>query len=200
MFLSANRKPSATALNEVTATIQGETNINYHESFLHDLKTPRFKFMATIYNLLFDAAGHYEPGFWDFPLKWGMFFEQHKLLAGFFDWFGLRKRAVHMVGFLYKEGDPDPVEITAPEYDFALENWNLEHNTTIEDSYEEDDKALRGTKDKNTNYYMLLLVALVVIIAGVVLVTYLSGQHTPIEGILNATATPHPTTIHLGGP
>jgi hypothetical protein len=187
------------ALNEVTVTIKGETSLTYHETFLADLMSvSHFFFNGVRYNLPFFSAGHYEPGFWDFPLKFGMWFEQHKLLGSLFDWFGFRKKAVHMVGFLYDEGTSDPVEITAPPIDWALFNNHLKNNTTIEEAYRKDaEKLEENNPQKPFGLLLLIGVVIVVIVVGVVLVTVLTGQHGTAQALTNSTLTPSPLP---GGP
>lgn len=196
--MTHNLKPSAKALNEppeilteVTAIIQGEANVNYHQTFLVNMaKYHSFEFMGEKYNLPYEEANYYSPGFWDFPLKWGMFFEQHKTLASWFDWFKLRKKAVHMINLLYHVGNPDPLTVNEPEFDWALENFNLQENTTVEQSYRDDDNKLKGSRELSNGTIILIAIAIVAVMIGVIVVVIVTQGQGASQVIQNVTSTP----------
>lgn len=188
------------SLNEVTVTIMNkDVKTNYHETFMLDVsKTNVFKFKGQQYNMPPDRTYHYSPGTWDIIAKMAMFFEYHKTTAKFFDWFGTRKRACHAIGYLYWEGEPDPITITQPERDYALENYNLQHNTTLENTFKDADKRLSGQNNDQIKLATFIgLVIIGIVVAAVILWVYLGGAGAgggvqPFQNITTPTTTPLP--------
>ncbi len=210
--MTVKLKTSASALNEVTATIMWEKKVQYHESFMMDTTQDNsFEYKGKQYHVPPEGTLHYNPSFLNFPYKLGMFYEQHKTLATFFDWFGLRKRAVHEIGYLYQENQADPIDLSelnkqllgdADGHDWALINNHLYNNTSIEGAMHDADMDLKGSQGLPTSLMLLIGIIIIAIVAAVVVVFVVMGQHptavstiqhTPIPSII-----PKPTT-HPGG-
>lgn len=201
-------KTLVNTLNEVTVTIMSkDVNLNYHETFLLDTtKHHSFLYKGVEYKIPPEATYHYPPSFWAWGTKLAIFFEQHKLLASIFDVFGLRKRACYEIGYLYWENEPEPITVTQPEYDWALENYDLQHNTTIEGACRDADVRLKGKVD-HTNWIMLIGIVIIVIVALVVLSNVLGGgggsapvgvpSPSPTSSPLPVITPPPPTPIPM---
>lgn len=193
-----NRKPSAKALNpknEVTVMIKSADNINYHETFLMDTtEKKQFTFKGKSYTIPAQKALHYSPSFWAFGRKLAMFYELHKTLATLFDWFQFRKRANYEIGFLYEEEKSDPVNVKDHflDTDWALDNYNLRKNQTIEGHFKAVDDKLHGPKNPMGSL-MIIAAIIIVAIAAVVIVTMFTGSpHQTAHEIQNVTVTLHP--------
>jgi hypothetical protein len=188
--MKANSKPLAMPLNEVTVTIMGNgEKTNYHETFmLNTTINNHFEYNGFTYNIPAEDTGHYLPSFWDFPRKWGMFFEQHKLLAKLIPISRLVKDVSCEIGYLYLEKNADPYEIKAPEgFDFGVFNYNLQKNTTIEGSMKAADKKLRGDKENHTSMLMIVAMIVVGIVAAIVLVTIMTQPQAATQIVQNVT-------------
>jgi hypothetical protein len=188
-------------LNKVTATVMGNgVNTNYHETFLMDTtKNSSFEYKGKTYNIPAEDTGHYSPSFWDFPRKWGTFFEQHKTTAKFLDWFHFAKNATFEIGYLFLEDNPDPYKIEPPDYDWALENYQIQHNTTIEGAMKDADKKLKG-EEKHTSMLMLVGLIIIAIVAVIVAIAYFTGNHAQAaQQIQNVTATIPPSNLPITG-
>lgn len=189
MFLHS--KPSANALNEITVTIQLKEGTNYHETFMMDTtKDNTFEYNGFVYSLSAKDAMHYHPSLLAVDRKLAMFFDMHKTLAMFFDWFNFRNRASYELGFLYEEENPDPLTpVNLSGADFALINRHIQDNTSLEGSAQDADNKLKGAKPLNINLLMLAVVIIVAVVAIIVVISYVAG---PAQVPQNATFTPTP--------
>lgn len=178
-------------LNEVTVTIMETSNkVNYHETFMIDTTQHNsFEYKGKKYNMPPQDTGHYPISFWNFGVKLAIFFERHKTLASLFDWFNYRKKAGYEIGYLYWEDNPDPDKMERPDYDWALENYKLQRNQTIEGSFRDAERRLRG-KEVAVNRLMIIGLIIIAAIAIIVAVVVITGQgHAPPAPIQNVTGT-----------
>lgn len=203
-----DRKQSANALkdghkNEVTVTIQGKDKTNYHETFMLDTSLNHtFEFDGVTYNIPAEDTQHYHPSFWKFDVKLGMFFEKHKLIAKFLDWFKFREKATFEIGYLYEENNVNPLSLTPKIYNpqskqyedfitshnFALINYDLMKNTTFEGKHQEVKNLYRkgGMSMKSIMAFLLIIIA---IVAAVVVASMLFGNQPQPQTIQNVTTT-----------
>jgi hypothetical protein len=199
-MINPKRKTSAYALNEVTVIIIKKTDKDrehYHESFMADLNTQHtFEYEGVTYNMPVGNTTHYNPSFWNFPAKWALFFEQHKTWARFFDWFQLRKKVVYEVGFIYEQGKADPLNPKRPTIDFALECWNIKHNTVIESRLKNVGVKLNRTQPSNMKWWAIVAVVIIVAVVAVIALQMFVGK-TPDASTVTLTPTPYPTPIIL---
>jgi hypothetical protein len=200
-----NSKPLAPALNEVTITIEQKGDkANFHQTVWFDT-TKNNTFTHNFpdrpiyeYKIPIQDAGHYPPGFWQFDKKLGQFYELHKTWGKLFDWFKLAEKGSSDIGFLYQEGTPEPVQLEPTVHDFALDNFYLQKNTTVEAAFTDADNKLRGTGNQLGKIAWALII-IFGIVAAVILIYTLTGTPPPVEPVNNATATiapslpPYPT-------
>jgi len=193
----SNLKSLATALNEVTITIQKGEKVNYHETFMLDTTRDNFfEYNGTRYLVRPEDAMHYKPSFWAFDRRLAMFFDMHKTLASLFDWFGFRYRTSYELGFLYEEGIPEPITpVNSAGVDWALINAHLQGNTSIEGAAKDADDKLRGPKPLNINLILLIIVGIIAVVAVIAIVAFLFGGSAPAPPPQNITASVTP-----GGP
>lgn len=179
--------------SEVTVTIMHQDKVNYHETFLMDLtKHNTFEYNGKKYNVPAKDTAHYHPSFWRFDVKLATFFELHKTLATFFDWFHMRDRAIYEVGYLYWKDNEDPEDLKdyVGKVDFAQECFNLDRNTSIERGYGEIGEKLRGPQS-NVNWMKAVLAIIIGIVIVIAVFVVLTGQMAPggNQVIQNITAT-----------
>lgn len=202
--LSRNQAQSP-KLNEVTVRIMGKDKTNYVKTFMLDTTNKHtFEYKGICYNIPADLGSHYLPGFWDWDKKLARFFAVHKTLASLFDWFNLADKANVELGYLYEEGNPDPIDLSAyvADIDWAKENYNLEHNESVAGVFLDVDRKLRGKQDSFSAIPWVLL-AIIIIGVAVFVVYYFTGGHASPTVVQNVTApvtaSPTPFVPPFGG-
>jgi hypothetical protein len=212
-WFSFKRKPKEfkVPLNEVTVTIMAQQEkTNYHETFMLDLtKENSFEYNGFTYQIPIEETGHYPISFWNIQAKFATFYERHKTLASLFDWFHFRDRATVEVGYLYMTENSKPFTFDdLPEnhdlkQDWAIQNYMLEKNTTIEEAHREADKRLQGDFGDSINPLWIILGIVAIVAVCVVLVAYLAtgggsgGNAQVIQNITDTNATVLRTAIPL---
>jgi hypothetical protein len=193
------QKPLATALNEVTTIILDfDKKTAYHETFHIDLtQTNTFTYLKQKYNIPKGDATHYQPSFIQVDKKLALFYEQHKTLAGLFDWFGLRHKAVYEVGYIYKKGQADPLtnpvnDDSKKSYDFALENFNIRHNTVNAARLKAVDDKLKRKQSNSMNWILIIGAVIVIVVVAIGIFSFMQGNPSQANDIVNATVTPSP--------
>lgn len=182
------------------------TKVNFHQTLLTDMtQNQTFTYGDVEYKMPADAVTHYHPSFWRLDVRLATFFMQHQIWATFFDWFNMRKRAIFEIGFLYDEGNPEPYTIKAPEYDWALENWFIANNTTVEGHYKATDNVLAGKQDHFSALAILIgIIVAVVAIVSIIVITRGGGigASPPIQNVTasdaNSTLAPAIAKILMG--
>jgi hypothetical protein len=196
------RKTSAKALksrkNEVTVNIDNTNGLRFHRTFMmNTTRDSRFKFGKKEYMIDARQALHYKPGFWAFDKKLAIFYEAHHTLATLFDWFNFRGRAAYEIGFLYKTGTVEPVEIKDGflKLDWAKINFNLRKNSTIEQHFKDVDQRLKGNPTQLKSVLILVAIIIVAIAAVIVISMFTGGNHS--QTVQNVTSTVTPGAIIL---
>ena len=148
-------------------------------------------------------VSHYEPTFWDFGARYGLWLERHNFWKKVLDPFKIvRKRTPYPVGFLYNMGTPEPLDLEAEKKkllgnvdlneDWAHGNWLIEHNQVFDSAFNVDLKNVFRKGESNINWTWLIIMGIVAFV--VVAVAFFVTQSTePAQAITNATVTPMPT-------
>lgn len=184
-----NIKPLATTLSEVTTTIQYQDKVNFHKTVMMNLKEKTvFRYKNDIYDVPASDANHYPHSFWDIPRKLGSFYEQHELLAKFFDWFHFAKKIVPDIGFLYNKGEKTSYTFKVISLDAARTAFQIRHNTSLKDHHEAVRIKLLGPQQTPIKW-LLIVGAVIICVIAIVVVLSLNGNHNQsIQTVQNVTS------------
>lgn len=209
MGITLVKKPSANALkaakeklNEVTVTIMGESNLNYHETFNLDItRNNHFEFLGETYNIPPKDTLHYEPSFWRFDVKMASWFDRHKTWATFLDWFHTRDKAVFETGYLYWKGTADPVDIEmenkkaqiqGKKTDLAMAHYLLEKQNIINHWYNDFTAKLKGKNEGFQNWWIIAAVIIGAVVVGIIMISQgnMQGAEQAVQNVTAPSATP----------
>lgn len=173
-----------------------------HHTLEINPKTGKEEWKETTYKMPAGSITHYHPGILNLKAHIGGYFQRHNVMALFFDWFGLRNKVKPEPGFVYIKGNPEPLKARRPKVDYARENWNIRHNTMMENRLKLIERKLGRQKPEVVKWAIVIGAIIIIIVVAVVAANFMGVGGGPVHTVpapSNITSAATPTPINLTG-